>query len=90
MARSFAALLLGGLLVLGAVRDTQAAQFLIDTIGDSITVWHKARLGIGTNVSDKNYLVNRGHSVELHKKTYHSDRRNERVLVRCQPDRTLD
>ena len=38
MTRSFAALLLGGLLVLGAVRDTQAAQFLIDTIGDSITV----------------------------------------------------
>ena len=38
MTRSFAALLLGGLLVLGAVRDTPAAQFLIDTIGDSITV----------------------------------------------------
>jgi acyl-CoA thioesterase-1 len=37
MARSFAALLLGGLLALGAVRNTQAAQFLIDTIGDSIT-----------------------------------------------------
>ena len=31
-------LLLAGLLMLGAVRDTQAAGFLIDTLGDSITV----------------------------------------------------
>ncbi len=37
MTRSLTALLFAVLLLLGAVRNTQAAQFLIDTIGDSIT-----------------------------------------------------
>ena len=49
MARSLAALLLGGLLVVGAVRDTQAAQFLIDTIGDSITSGYPYYLPIEGN-----------------------------------------
>ena len=37
MTRSLTALLFTVLLLLGAVRDTEAARFLIDTVGDSIT-----------------------------------------------------
>ena len=37
MTRSLTALLFAVLLLLGAVRDTVAARFLIDTVGDSIT-----------------------------------------------------
>ena len=37
MTRSLTALLFAVLLLLGAVRDTEAARFLIDTVGDSIT-----------------------------------------------------
>jgi acyl-CoA thioesterase-1 len=49
MARSFAVLLFAGLLALSAVRDTQAAQFLIDTIGDSITAGYPYYLPIEGN-----------------------------------------
>ncbi|MDX9840192.1 MAG: GDSL-type esterase/lipase family protein [Desulfobulbus sp.] len=49
MARSFAVLLFASLLVVGAIRDTQAARFLIDTIGDSITSGYPYYLPIEGN-----------------------------------------